>query len=104
MTDELFYGLRGADNINGAAGWDQVCYETGSAIWRPQGHRRKPLHGKVIDGFGQIDTVLGIEGVRGTKFADSFVGSVRDDWFDGLGGKDTFNGGGGFDIIAFNHD
>jgi serralysin len=99
--DALFHGLRGADVIDGGAGWDQVCYEVDQRYGGLKGIVANLATGKVIDGYGQTDTVIGIEAVRGTKFNDSFVGSGGDNGFLGLGGKDSFNGGAGFDTLEF---
>ena len=60
------------------------------------------IKGTVRDGFGNIDTVIDIEGVGGTRFADSFTGSRMDNWFEGGEGKDTYSGGAGSDWVYLN--
>jgi len=44
-------------------------------------------------------TFSGVNGVSGTRFADTLVGGMNDDyeWFRGNGGNDLINGGAGFD-------
>lgn len=58
--------------------------------------------GEVVNPWGKTDDVTGIEDVRGTKFADRFVGSNRDEFFAGLEGNDRFTGGKGADNFEFN--
>ena len=60
------------------------------------------ITGKIVDGFGNTDTVVDIERVRGTRFNDVFVGSRADNVFRGGEGKDSYNGGaGGGDSVRF---
>ncbi|MDB5666293.1 hypothetical protein [Cypionkella sp.] len=59
------------------------------------------ITGKIVDGFGNTDTVVDIERVRGTRFNDVFVGSRADNVFRGGEGKDSYNGSAGFDAIWF---
>ncbi|MBR1157041.1 calcium-binding protein [Bradyrhizobium sp. JYMT SZCCT0428] len=60
--------------------------------------------GTVIDPFGNTDTFIGIEGVRGTNFADTYLGSTGNETFRALGGNDTINGGAGFNTSDYSHD
>ncbi|OYU39566.1 MAG: hypothetical protein CFE33_09330 [Pseudorhodobacter sp. PARRP1] len=57
------------------------------------------ITGTVRDGFGNLDTVIDIERVSGTRYADTFVGSRTNNHFWGGEGKDTFNGADGFDTL-----
>ncbi len=57
-----------------------------------------------IDGFGNTDTLNGIEGVRGTALADTLIGNSQSNQFTGLNGNDTFTGGGGFDELRYDRD
>lgn len=59
------------------------------------------IRGSIRDGFGNLDTVIDIENIQGTQFGDSFVGSRADNVFSGAEGKDTYNGGAGFDRVKF---
>lgn len=59
------------------------------------------IKGLAIDGFGNRDTLVDIERVVGTRYADKFVGSRVNNQFDGGEGKDSFNGEGGSDAINF---
>ena len=60
-----------------------------------------------IAGVG-TDTFTGVSAVRGSDFADVFVGSANPagtaENFDGRGGNDVINGDGGFDRAIYNGD
>jgi Ca2+-binding RTX toxin-like protein len=60
-----------------------------------------------IAGVG-TDTFTGVNAVRGSNFADVFVGSANPagtaENFDGRGGNDAINGDGGFDRAIYNGD
>jgi serralysin len=59
------------------------------------------IRGTVRDGFGNTDTLFDIERVAGTRFADAITGSSVGNVFRGYEGRDTFNGGAGFDALDF---
>ena len=50
----------------------------------------------------ETDTLTGIEGVVGTRAADTFHGDGNANWFMGGDGKDLYTGGGGRDTFDFN--
>jgi Ca2+-binding RTX toxin-like protein len=54
------------------------------------------------------DSFSGVSAVRGSNFADAFLGSANPagtaENFDGRGGDDAINGGGGFDRAIYNGD
>ena len=56
--------------------------------------------GTATDGFGGHDTLVNINAVRGSMFADSLTGSSGNDTFDGFGGNDTIIGNGGIDLLV----
>lgn len=62
------------------------------------------IRGSVRDGFGNIDTLYDIERVDGTRFADTINGSSVHNRLQGFEGRDTFNGGAGFDVLEFSGD
>jgi Ca2+-binding RTX toxin-like protein len=99
--NESFSGLGGNDLIDGRGGFDSVLYAREAAFDGLLGIRANLTTGKIKDGFGNTDTVLGIEKVLGTFAKDIFGGSARDETFEGLAGKDAFNGKGGIDTIDF---
>lgn len=119
---DRFAGGRGRDTIDGGANSydatgtirtedrrDQVSYD--NDYWN--GGRRgiivdletntnlASIRGTIRDGFGNIDTVIDIERVVGTRFNDTFVGSRMNNGFAGGEGRDSFNGQDGFDFIDF---
>jgi Ca2+-binding RTX toxin-like protein len=56
---------------------------------------------QVTDGYGTKDTLIGVGGVRGTRFDDLITGNDDDNWFRGEGGDDVIDGRGGFDILSY---
>jgi len=96
-------GEAGGDSIAGGAGLDRAAYAGAPA----------PVSGNlgtglVQDGYGGTDTLVGIEGLIGSAFADSLTGggsnpASSDDWeiFAGLAGADTLNGGAGLDLADY---
>lgn len=96
---EFFRGMEGNDTIDGGTGYDRVDYL--SAMEAVQvtlgGHASGTATGGLSTG---TDTLMNIEGVRGSDFADQLTGSNDADVFEsfeGLAGNDTINGGGGVD-------
>lgn len=57
------------------------------------------IHGLTRDTFGSNDTVDRGYLIRGSVFADLFIGGDADDDFSGMDGDDHFVGSGGHDII-----
>ena len=119
---DRFQGGRGRDTIDGGANSydatgtirtedrrDQVNYD--NDYWN--GGRRgiivdletnadpASIRGTIRDGFGNIDTVIDIERVVGTRFNDVFVGSRMNNAFSGGEGVDSFDGMAGFDFLDF---
>ena len=96
---EFFYPGAGADTIQGGGGWDIVEYPAS-----PQGIDvdMSRASGQVVnDGWGDTDTVTGIENLVGSYYADRFKGSDRSNTFNGLRGADSFDGAFGHDEIDF---
>ncbi len=98
--DESFMGLGGADFIDGGAGFDIVRYHRDADRGGFRGVTVNLNSDTAIDGFGRTDTIVNIEGARGTAFADTFVGDAQDNRFQGDAGNDVLNGGGGADYLA----
>ncbi len=118
---DRFMGGRGRDTMDGGANTfnslgelsedyrDEVRYDR-DAEW---GGRRGivvdletsfangSIRGTIRDGFGNVDTVIDIERVIGTRFNDVFVGSRVDNVFRGGEGRDSYNGEAGFDTVDF---
>jgi Ca2+-binding RTX toxin-like protein len=115
---ESFRGLNGADTINGGGGFDEARYDLDFAYGGTNGILVNltgaaavlgPLSTNVAahtarDGFGAIDQLTSIEGIRGTRLADVMLGDGQDNNFQGLAGNDTMTGGAGYDVIRYDND
>ncbi|MCW0002079.1 calcium-binding protein [Pararhizobium sp. YC-54] len=122
--DQTLIGYAGNDTFIGGAGGDFVQGGEGKdtydgngsdgdtlafddAYYTPTAFRGIALDstkGTVIDAWGNIETFREFENFRGTQFRDSFIGSSIDEQFMGLGGRDTIDGGGGFDVVRYDRD
>jgi Ca2+-binding RTX toxin-like protein len=106
-----FEGLGGDDTITGN-GNTRISYQnalagvtvTMTSVGAGTAHGTDPGD---IAGVG-TDTFTGVSAVRGSDFADVFVGSTNPagtaENFTGLGGNDLINGDGGFDRAVYNGD
>lgn len=105
------YGLGGDDkisagsaNIIGGPGNDIITGLDGfaeAAYWgSPAGIEADLLTGKINDGWGGTDTLVGIYNLQGTSFNDRALGSDKNDRFHGNAGDDYFDGRGGNDTYA----
>ncbi len=96
----------GKDYYDGGAGDDTVSYE--SVYWEPQGVKSGIIANlgkgfiKGPDGF--TDTIVNIERVRGTYRKDKFIGDDNDNEFTGLNGRDSIDGGAGYDMVRYDKD
>jgi Ca2+-binding RTX toxin-like protein len=90
---EFFDGRGGNDTISGGAGNDQAMYQSATAAVNVN-----LATGSATDGEGGTDSLISIERVRGSAFADTLIGSSAT-WesFEGMEGNDTISGGGGTD-------
>ncbi|MFT3987483.1 hypothetical protein [Aestuariivirga sp.] len=99
---ERFYGLRGADTINGGGGGKEIAaYDRDAEYGGIRGIIANLPAGTIRDGFGQTDHVSNIQRVIGTMYNDKFTGDAANNQFMGLDGVDSFNGGGGNDVLNF---
>jgi Ca2+-binding RTX toxin-like protein len=113
----------GDDTIDGGAGFDRVGYFGGATTGVTVDLRQQGVAQNV--GEQGFDTLINIEGVSGTLFADTLTGDGSDNWLwgsasgggtanndtlDGQGGNDllgvgignhTLSGGSGVDTVAF---
>lgn len=91
----------GNDSIKGGAGIDQISYAeyvgAGVAVFNF-------ATGIINDPYGGTDTMSGIEGARGTANADTFTGNTLANFFRGLDGNDTIDGGTGIDEVRYDRD
>jgi len=94
-NDTLDGGL-GNDILNGGNGSDWADYRNAGAV----GVTVSLAITTAQDTLGQgIDTLIGIEKLRGSLAADSLTGSAGADTLDGDAGNDVLSGGAGGDIL-----
>lgn len=102
---DFMTGGTGKDTYDGGDGFDTLNFSDGrgdpSALG---GIAFDGLKGTVTDEYGNKETFKSIEGVRGTNFVDTMVGTNGDNSFQGLGGRDRIDGKKGFDVVAFHRD
>jgi len=110
--DDRLLGAGGNDWINGGAGNDWVSFNTASTGAKVNlGTASVTMGGSVVaagsalDGVGGTDTVLNVENVEGSNFADFITGSSAANTLTGNGGADTFvftslAGGNGTDVLT----
>jgi Ca2+-binding RTX toxin-like protein len=105
-----FAGLAGRDRLDGRGGFDWASYAQDAAQGGTDGIRANLARGTVRDGFGTLDTLVGIEGVAGTGVRDTLADGAGNNAFDGgggndalvlSGGNDTATGGAGADSFTF---
>jgi Ca2+-binding RTX toxin-like protein len=94
---EGFQGFAGNDTIDGGIGFDRVYYSDS-----PQGvvvQLGATGTGTAQDGWGGIDTLISIEEVRGSSYADRLTGTDSGVYesFEGRAGNDTIVGKSGTD-------
>ena len=95
---EVFRGGAGNDFIDGRDGNDKANYSDSPAGITVD---LRLSSGQVQDGWGFVDTLVSIEQINGTNYADSVIGGAGDDTFEGLMGADWFDGGAGVNTISF---
>ncbi|MGE4148405.1 MAG: hypothetical protein AB7E70_10515 [Hyphomicrobiaceae bacterium] len=114
---ESFRGLRGGDTISGGDGYDEVRHDRDSNYAGGGSFAIVNLSSTAVtfntfivssnearDGFGDTDSLSGIEGARGTEFADRLAGGDQNNTFTGLAGDDVMTGGDGRDSLRYDVD
>lgn len=97
---EQFAGLQGRDRINGGSGFDEVRYDRDSSFGGSEGIVANLATGRITDAFGDVDQVRNVERVRASEFDDTFRGDDGDNQLRALAGRDTADGGAGWDTIG----
>ncbi|MFC5343983.1 DUF4214 domain-containing protein [Brevundimonas staleyi] len=92
--NDILIGGLGNDRLDGGNGFDQASYAGAT------GGVSVNLTTGVANGAAGADTLISIEWVVGSAFADTLIGSAGNDRLDGGGGNDTIRGGAGDDIIT----
>lgn len=98
---DYFEPGHGQDIVVGGLGWDKLSYSGRSDPATAHGIVASWLSHTVIDVSGSTDTFSAIEAIMGSEYDDIFIGDAASNSVEGLGGNDTFDGGGGIDQIEF---
>ncbi len=99
-AQNAFWGLAGADTINGGGGSDRVHYREDALTGGTAGVIVDLAQGYAIDGFGDRDTLISIEEVYATDAADTLIGNADNNRLYGYDGDDTLAGAGGNDTLV----
>lgn len=91
---EFFEGRAGDDVIDGRGGFDFADYQTA-----PKAVNVNLFTGVATDGYGTTDTLLNIDGVRGSSFNDTITGNAQANVLNGNAGNDILFGGLGNDTL-----
>lgn len=94
--DDYLMGDAGNDRLDGGAGSDWAGYESATAAVKVD----LSLTAAQNTGGGGTDTLLNIENVYGTAFADTLSGSTASNMLFGGAGDDSLSGGQGDDFLA----
>ena len=97
--DDTLAGSAGDDLMDGGAdGYfgDTVDYSVG-----PAGVSVNLATGKATDNWGNTDTLVGIEHINGSAFADTLIGNAGNNWFRPGDGNDVVIGNGGNDTVMY---
>ena len=99
--DSVFVGGAGSDTIDGGSGFDRADYSVAQAAVTVT--LDGSGSGTAQDGQGGVDSLLHIEGVRGSSFSDRLTGSDSGalESFEGRAGNDTIDGKGGTDRVDY---
>ena len=97
--DDYLEGGRGADTLDGGTGFDVVGFFDAINEGQTTGVTVDLSLGGALDGFGEIDTLISIEGAEGTENDDTLIGDDNDNFFNGRGGNDYLEGRGGNDTL-----
>jgi Ca2+-binding RTX toxin-like protein len=106
--DNLLYGDAGDDELTGGPGDDVLSGDTGTdtALYTNAGSAVSVslalLSVAQATGGAGTDTLISIEALVGSGFADSLTGSAGNDNLSGGNGKDTIHGGTGNDDLRGN--
>ena len=92
--NDMLFGGRGADTLNGGTGNDTASYQDSAS-----GVDVSLLTGQGHGGTAEDDTLISIEKLAGSAYADRLDGDDRDNAIAGWDGSDRLLGGGGVDSL-----
>jgi hypothetical protein len=111
--NDTFFDSNGNDRFNGGGGWSRVFSSGGAPAWNASLGQDTVdyfqsasaiianLAAGTVTGHG-TDTLVNIEGLRGTALADTVTDGFGDTILEGRGGNDTFNLlNGGHDTLIY---
>jgi len=104
LLSEFFRGNGGNDTIDGGTGWDIASYTTSPYAIVVDMTKSS---NQVQDGWGNTDTLIGIEGIEGSNLADRIRGSdvvTLSEGFSGSKGADSIDGGAGLNKAGYMGD
>ena len=93
--DDTFAGGAGNDTIVGGGGNDLADYSLAAGV------SVNLETGTAIDGYGDSDSLSGIERVLGSRDVDTIIGDANANTLAGGGGADTLTGGDGADVFRY---
>ena len=99
---DTFRGSQGNDTIDGGDGDDRVEYHRDAERGGGAAVTVNLETGTATDGFGNTDTLISIENVRGTEFGDTLIGNGDDNYIEGEAGDDSLVGNDGRDTFEGN--
>ncbi|MCA1476157.1 tandem-95 repeat protein [Bradyrhizobium sp. NBAIM08] len=106
--NNAFEGMGGNDTITGNGRTTAVYYHAaaGVTVTLSTGANLSTNGSAVSTGPNDAgigtDTLIGVNWVSGSEFADVFNGGTGNDVFNGRAGNDQINGGAGFDLATYN--
>ncbi len=95
LNNNSLRGGLGNDTLNGGLGNDAAEYRNATG-----GVTVNLLDG-VSSGADGNDSLISIERISGSDFADTLTGDGNDNRLEGRAGNDALNGGGGFDTVSY---
>ena len=101
LNSEIFQGWGGNDTIDAGAGWDWASYW--SSPYAISVDMTKSSN-QIQDGWGNTDTLIGVEAVDGSAFADRMRGSDNATLLEGFSGRmgaDSIDGGAGLNKATY---
>ena len=102
--NDVLEGRGGADVMNGGLGFDFASYKSSPAGVYVRVN--DPSTGSFTANYGDAsgDTLSSIEGLVGSRFADTLIGSSNDNVLAGGLGSDYISGGNGTDTVDYSRD